>query len=86
MITIFNRRQLLVTFQMKTQTRMREMLADHHIEYTVKTVNRRSPSPFSAGSRAYTGTVGEHLSEEYEYIFYVKKEDYEKARKLMGQI
>ena len=84
MITIFNRREVLSTFDMKKQSEARQLLAQNGIDYDIKVINRKSPSPFSAGSRAYTGTFGERLEFEYEYTIYVKKSDYDKASYLLG--
>ena len=80
MITIFNRREVLSTFDMKKQSEARQLLAQNGI----KVINRKRPSPFSAGSRAYTGTFGERLEFEYEYTIYVKKSDYDKASYILG--
>lgn len=79
MITIFTRKELISTYDMKRQAEVRDLLAQNDIPYTIKVINRKSPSPFDAGSRARTGTLGENLQMEYEYIIYVKKTDYEKA-------
>ncbi|MFI3175160.1 MAG: hypothetical protein R3Y53_08215 [Bacillota bacterium] len=83
MITIFNRKELTITFSMKIQSEVRETLQANHIEYSIKTINRKSPSPLSAGTRASTGTFGENLDLAYEYIIYVKKQDYEHASYLI---
>lgn len=82
-MNIFTRKELTSTFSMAEQARIREILSANNIEYTVKTVNRKSPSPISAGSRAAAGTLGENLQAELEYIFYVDKEQYEKAKHLI---
>ncbi|WP_333813762.1 hypothetical protein [Muricomes intestini] len=58
---------------------VRRLLAENNIDYNVKTINRKSPSPFSADTRVRTGTLGESLEFEYEYVIYVKKVDFEKA-------
>lgn len=79
MITIYNRRDLLITFDMQKQGEIRRILSHGGIDYTVKVVNRKSPSPVSAGTRAMTGTFGENLASEYEYIFYVNKNEYDRA-------
>ncbi|MFT4107873.1 MAG: hypothetical protein QM657_19145 [Lacrimispora sp.] len=84
MITIFNRKELTSTFDMKTQVKVRELMAQYHIPYSYKVINRKSPSPFSAGSRARTGTFGENLQLAYEYTIYVKKIDYEKANAIIN--
>ena len=79
MITIFNRKELTVTFDLNEQSRVRTLLAGEGIEYSVKTVNRMSASPISAGSRSRTGTYGQNTELMTEYISYVKKADYERA-------
>lgn len=79
MITIFNRRELTITFDIKKQAKIRDLLAQNNIPYIIKVVNRKSPSAFDAGLRARTGTFGENLNVAYEYIFYVKRSNYEYA-------
>lgn len=83
MITIFNRREVCITYSMQEQSEIRTLLTDSGIDYSVKVVNRKSPSPADAGSRARTGTFGEDLSKMYEYIFYVHKDDMEKAKHIV---
>lgn len=83
MITALNRKELVITFDMAEQARVREILAANKIDYKVKTVNRMSPSPMAAGSRSYTGTLGQNKDTMYEYIIYVHKNDYEKAKGLI---
>lgn len=84
MLTIFNRKELLSTFDTKRQSEIRGLLAQNGIDYTVKTVNRKSSSPIAAGSRARTGTLGENLGAEYEYTIYIHKSDYEKAAAILN--
>ncbi len=79
MITIFNRKELTVVFDTKRQAQIRDILSGNGIDYYIKTVNRLSPSPFSAGSRSRVGSIGINYESIYEYVFYVKKRDYEKA-------
>ena len=83
MITIFNRKELTITFSMEKQSQVRDILRANNMEYSIKAINRKSPSPFSPGSREITGTLGENLELAYEYIIYVKKQDYEKASHLI---
>ncbi len=80
MITIFNRKELLTTFSSVEQADFRSALSGSGIPYRIKTVNRRSPSPFASGTRARTGSFGESQDLAYQYYIYVKKEDYEKAK------
>ncbi len=79
MITIFNRKELVTTFSCKRQIDVRALLEQHHINYTYKIINRNSTSPFG-DTRSRTGTFGQNLESTYQFIFYVHKADYEKAK------
>lgn len=79
MIHIFNRRDLLITYSMKEQARVRDILRQNKIDYTIKTLNRNSPSALS-DIRAKTGTLGQDMDIAYQYTIYVKKADYELAQ------
>ncbi|MBS5932631.1 MAG: hypothetical protein KIC94_07105 [Clostridiales bacterium] len=79
MITIFNRKELIITYDLVKQAELRNLLASSNIKYLVKTRNRKSPSPFSVGSVGRTRTFGENLSLEYEYTIYVHTDDYNEA-------
>lgn len=46
MITLFNRKELTVTFDLNEQARLRKVLAEDGIDYTVKTVNRLNTTTF----------------------------------------
>ena len=83
MITIFNRKELLITYDMKKQSEVRTILCDHNIEYIVKVKNLLSPSLMRGGARGHVGTLGVDATKSYEYKIYVKKTDYEKAIGLM---
>lgn len=83
MITIFNRKEFLITYDMKKQNEVRTILQNHKIEYSVKVKNLLSPTPVSAGSRAHAGSLGVDIKKSYEYKIYVKKLDYERAILLM---
>lgn len=86
MISIFNRKELLITYDMKIQSDVRIILKNHEIEYKVKVKNILSPTPLSSGSRAHMGSAGIDLSRAYEYKIYVKASDYEKALYLMNTV
>lgn len=86
MITIFNRMELKITYSMKEQMDLREFLTSKNIDYSIKVINRKSPSPFASGSRARSGTIGEKLDLSYEYIFYVKKQDYVHAQSVLREM
>ena len=83
MITMLNRKELLITYDMNKQSEVRTILQNHKIEYNVKVKNLLSPTPVSDGSRAHAGSLGVDLSKSYEYKIYVKKSDYERAISLM---
>lgn len=83
MLTLFNRKELAVTYDINEQARVRTLLAGEGIDYSVKTVNRLSASSFSSGSRGRTGTYGQNTEAMTEYIIYVKKADYENAMKII---
>ena len=68
MIHIFNRKELLITYDMQKQADVRTLLQNHGIDYSVKVLNRASPSPISARSRAYTGTFGQNLNNMYHNL------------------
>lgn len=85
MITIFNRKELCTTFDMKEQARVRDILAGNNIDYSVKTINRMSTSPVASGERGRTGTYGQNSENMYEYIIYVRKADFEKAMNVVGK-
>jgi hypothetical protein len=72
MITIFNRRRLTSTFDMKRQSEIRHLLAQNGVEYYLKVIN-------SMKSRGRMGAFGVNLQASYQYTFYVKKSDYSKA-------
>lgn len=84
MITIFNRAEVFTTYSMQEQSEIRNLLTQQGIHYSLKTINRKSPSPMGSGSRARTGSFGEDLSKMYEYIFYVHKNEVEKAKHVVN--
>lgn len=83
MLTIFNRREIFHTSDMKQQAEVRALLEQEGIACQVRTINRKSPSPLSAGSRAYTGSAGEKQELAYDYTIFVAREAEEKARTLL---
>ena len=81
MITVFNRKELLMTCDMKRQGEVRTLLRDHGIECHVKICGAIR----TAGSRARMGNFGVDMSKAYEYRIYVKKTEYEKAKMLISR-
>lgn len=80
MITIFNRRELLTTYDMAQQAQVRAALDAAGIPYKVRVVDRKNGQAMLAGSRARTGSFGENMAMVYEYTVYVAKEDLERAQ------
>lgn len=85
MITILNRKELCITFSMTEQANIREALSKNNIDYYIKTINRMSPSLFSAGARGGRGSFGQNMDLNYEYIFYVHKKDYDTAKYIINK-
>ena len=82
MITIFNRRELLVTMDMARQANVRDILSINGIKYTVKVTNRQSASVIGS-KRARTGSFGVNQNYAYEYKIYVHAKDYDNALRLI---
>lgn len=72
-VTIFNRRELLVTFNMEEHYRVRDVLAAEGIPYYVRMDN------IGGDVRENWGNTGMNQMSSYEYIIYVRREDYEEA-------
>ena len=76
MITVFNRKELLCTFDMKKQAEVRDILWKFDISYEVRVSDR---ADFFVGSTMDMNSVSRQPEHQTEYLIYVKKEDYEKA-------
>jgi len=85
MITIFNRKEIYLTYSMSELAKIRDKLSQGNIKYYVKTINRMSPSPFARGTRSRTGSFGQNMDLNYEYIIYVHKKDYKQAKYVINQ-
>ena len=83
MLTIFNRRELLTTVSMEEQDRVRDILAQNHIDYRVKTVNPSARNTFVGSGRSRTGSFGVDMNCAYQYYIYVHKNDYARAQSLI---
>lgn len=83
MLTIFDRRELLTTFSMEEQNRVRDILTRHHIDYRIKTVNPGARSTFGSSGRARAGSFGIDTDCAYQYYIYVHKKDYARAQSLI---
>lgn len=79
MISIFNRKELMITYSMKRQAEIKSLLDKYYIDYWTKTKNS------SGYGRSYNsiGNVGQNMDLMYEYKIYVHKSDYEKAKAII---
>lgn len=74
MITIFNRRELLVTHDMGEFARVRDTLASNGIDYECRTVG------LSGSDGSALGLDTNHI---FEYVIYVRGKDLDEAEYLM---
>ena len=82
MITIFNRRELLITMNLARLSSIRDILDTNDIPYITKTTNLQSAS-FMGSSRSRNGLFGIDQRFSYEYKIFVNKDDYNKAIQLV---
>ena len=82
MITVFNRKELIITMEMNRQAEVRDILSQNGIDYTVKTTNLET-APILGNRREHTGRFGINPDYTYEHKIYVHKKDYEKAVSLI---
>lgn len=82
MLTIFNRKELIVTMDIHRQAEIRDVLDQNGIDYTIKTKNLQNSGVLDS-QRGHTGNMGIDQSYSYEYKIYVHKKDYEAARELI---
>lgn len=75
MITIFNRKELLITRDYNMQVNVRSILSENNISYDMKIVNLKH--------EGILGSVGENQKNSCIYKLYVHKKDYEEAEYLL---
>ena len=85
MITPFNRRELIVTMEMKRQSEVRDLLSQNHIDYKVTITNLQS-APLFGSARGRVGSFGSNPDYSYEYKIYVHKKDFEQAAYLLQKL
>ena len=85
MITIFNRKEVCITYDMNRQAEIRNILQGANIDYIIRTKNRTETMLVRGGTRAYTGSWGNRQMMDYEYHIYVHKDDYEDALRLIRE-
>ena len=84
MLTPLNRRELITVFHMDQCQRVREALDKAGIQHQVKARSRVSPSVFNMGVREHTGMAFQSQDNQYQYVIYVKRSDWDHARHVMG--
>ncbi len=84
MITIFNRAELIITYDMKRQADVRNILSANNIPYRIKTRNLTAAGIGRANTRTRAGSFGINTDSSYEYKIYVRKSDLDKAKYLIG--
>ena len=82
MITIFNRKELLITMDLNCQLNARNILSANDIDYIIKVTDLQSASPFE-NKRGIFGSFGIDQNHSYEYKIYVHRKDYDYALKLI---
>lgn len=82
MITIFNRRKLLITMDFQKQAEVRGVLSANNIPYLTKTTNLTNAQAFGS-HRGHQGSFGVNQNYSYEYKIYVHRNDYDKAVSLI---
>ena len=78
MISIFTRKELLVTFDMKRQNEVCDILSANGVKCAVQVSTRLHDS-----SRARSGSYGMNTDSFYEYKIYVHKNNYDYAMSLI---
>ena len=81
MIHLFNRAELLLTYDLNRLNQVRDALAAVGIDYQYRTKDMSSPTAFSG--RGQRSTLG--LNQEFmvEYKLYVRREDLSRAQSLL---
>lgn len=82
MITVFTRKELLITMDMQRQANVCDILSANGIDYTVKVTNRQT-SDIIGSNRTRFGSFGVNQNSAYEYKIYVHKKDYDNALRLI---
>ena len=88
MLTIFNRRELLSTFDMQRQAEVRSLLAQNKIAYSTKVtsmngININGPSTLGS-SIPRMENLGIKSKYQYEYKIFVHKSNFDIATAIMN--
>ncbi len=82
MITIFNRRQLAVTYEAEEKIHICRVLAEQNIPYVVREVHRTAPHAITA-ERPRDGSFCRRPEMVTAYFVYVRKADFAPAVKAL---
>ena len=82
MIHLFNRAELLITYDLTRLNQTRETLAAAGIQYIYRTKDLTNPTVFG-GRRGQMGTFGIDDKARVEYKLYVHKTDFGRAKRLL---
>lgn len=83
MLTIFNRKEVLITYDINRFIKAKEILSVHSIRSISQTLNLQNSSILGS-SRARYGSFGLNPSFRYEYKLFVHKQDAQKALYLVS--
>lgn len=83
MISILNRVQLTSTYDELKRQEIAILLRRNTIPYKEKIKNLNAYSFRPTDSRAFIGSYGIHEKNRFEYIFYVNKTDYNRAKHIL---
>lgn len=81
MIHIFNRAELMVTYDLGRLYQVCEGLADAGIDYIYRSKDLTNPTMFDR--RGHTGTFGIDQDARVEYKIYTRREDFHQAKTLL---
>jgi len=77
MITILNRKELIITYSLEKQAKVRNLLSSHKIDYAISSTGNIWQSNVRG--------MGINVSAQTEYKIYVKKADYQKAVLILNE-
>lgn len=80
---LFRNKKLYSTYNQKDYANVGNVLSQNGIDYTTKLKDLSSPNLFDS-SRATKGTLGTNQGYMKEYVIIVRKEDYLKAKQILG--
>ena len=83
MLTVFNRAELLLTYDFARLCQVRDALAAAGIDYTCKVLDLTSPTLFAAGSRERMGNFAIDHDARVEYKLYVHRDQLDWARQFL---